>query len=294
MRLLLRDPKEKERSEVAEKRAVAVEKKTSRGRRRRTLLPKNREEIQQLWMKYKYNGDPVCRNRLIELYLPLVRYIAERVLAKLPKNVELDDLTSAGIFGLMDAVDGFDLNRGVKFETYCTTRIRGAILDELRSLDWVPRIVRNKSSRIETARSNLESRLGRPPSDLEIREELGVSQEEFNSLLADRKPRTITSLNEGSSDDNSRGEGDRLNMMPDHDALDPEEEFKKKEVAQFMMKGVSRKEKLILLLYYYEDLTMREIGTALNLSESRVCQLHSRIIGRLKQQLQKSKAELLS
>lgn len=263
-------------------------------RRRRRITPTNQEEVQQLWRQYKYNGDPVSRNRLVELYLPLVKYIAERVLTKLPQNIELDDLTSAGIFGLMDAVDGFDLSRGVKFETYCTTRIRGAILDELRSLDWVPRIVRNKANRIETAKSVLENRLGRPPSENEIQKELGVTREEFLSLLTDEKPRSMTSLNDGAKDDNSRGEGGRINMMPDKDALDPELEFKRKEVTDFVLKGVSRKERLILLLYYYEDLTMREIGSALNLSESRVCQLHSRIISRLKQQLKKHKTELLS
>jgi RNA polymerase sigma factor for flagellar operon FliA len=221
-----------------------------------------------------------------------VRYIAERVLAKLPQNIELDDLTSAGIFGLMDAVNGFDLSRGVKFETYCTTRIRGAILDELRSLDWVPRIVRNKAHRIENARSELEGRLGRPPSDLEIREELEVTTDEFKSLLMDAQPRTMTSLNDKTREDQSRGESSRMAMLPDKNAPDPEEEMRKKEITEFMLKGVSRKERIILLLYYYEDLTMREIGQALSLSESRVCQLHSRIISRLKQQLQKHQAEL--
>ena len=279
---------------MAEKNAAVVRKRRTRTRRDRKRSADEEARVRDVWVRFKQTGDPELRNQLIERYLPLVRYIAERVLAKLPQNIELDDLTSAGIFGLMDAVNGFDLNRGVKFETYCTTRIRGAILDELRSLDWVPRIVRNKAHRIEAARAELESRLGRPPSDLEIREELDVSNEEFQSLLMDAQPRTMTSLNDKARDDQSRGESSRMSVLPDKNAPDPEEELRKKEITEFMLKGVSRKERIILLLYYYEDLTMREIGQALNLSESRVCQLHSRIIARLKQQLKKHRTELTS
>jgi len=278
-----------------EKNVAVVKSKEPRARRARAkAAPQTQEQIQHMWARFKATGDPELRNRLIEKYLPLVRYIAERVLAKLPQNIELDDLTSAGIFGLMDAVNGFDLARGVKFETYCTTRIRGAILDELRSLDWVPRIVRNKAHRIDHAKTDLEGRLGRPPSDLEMREALGVSAEEFEGLIADSQPRSMSSLNDKVRDDQSRGDGSRMSMLPDQNAVDPEEELRKKEVTEFMLKGVSRKERLILLLYYYEDLTMREIGAALNLSESRVCQLHSRIISRLKTQLKKHQTELLS
>ncbi len=280
---------------MVEKNVAVVKSKEPRARRARAkAAPQTQEQIQHMWARFKATGDPELRNRLIEKYRPLVRYIAERVLAKLPQNIELDDLTSAGIFGLMDAVNGFDLARGVKFETYCTTRIRGAILDELRSLDWVPRIVRNKAHRIDHAKTDLEGRLGRPPSDLEMREALGVSAEEFEGLIADSQPRSMSSLNDKVRDDQSRGDGSRMSMLPDQNAVDPEEELRKKEVTEFMLKGVSRKERLILLLYYYEDLTMREIGAALNLSESRVCQLHSRIISRLKTQLKKHQTELLS
>src|ERR1041385_968384 len=125
-------------------------------------------DINEVWREFKRTGEERLRNILIERYLPLVRYIAERLLAKLPQNIDVDDLTSAGIFGLMDAVKGFDINRGLKFETYCTTRIRGAILDELRSLDWVPRIVRNKANRIDAAWKDLEIELGRTPTDMEM------------------------------------------------------------------------------------------------------------------------------
>ena len=279
---------------MAEKSATVAATGT-RPRRGRKIVPDDEANaVQKMWVRFKQTGDPVLRNSLIERYLPLVRYIAERVLAKLPQNIELDDLTSAGIFGLMDAVNGFDLSRGVKFETYCTTRIRGAILDELRSLDWVPRIVRNKAGRLEGARSELEGRLGRPPSDLEIREQLEVTGDEFKSILLDAQPRTMTSLNDKTRDDQSRGDSSRMSILPDKNAPDPENQMRKKEITEFMLKGVSRKERIILLLYYYEDLTMREIGSALNLSESRVCQLHSRIISRLRQQLEKHQSELAS
>ena len=155
---------------------------------------KNYANIEVVWKEFKRTGDKDLRNILIEKYLPLVKYIAERLLAKLPQNIELDDLTSAGIFGLMDAIEGFDLNRGVKFETYCTTRIRGAILDELRSLDWVPRIVRNKANRIENTWKMLEMELGRAPTDGEMAERLSLSVQEYEELLREASAITIVSL----------------------------------------------------------------------------------------------------
>jgi RNA polymerase sigma factor for flagellar operon FliA len=251
-------------------------------------------DIDELWREFKRTGDQKLRNILIEKYLPLVRYIAERLLTKLPQNIELDDLQSAGIFGLMDAVDGFDLSRGVKFETYCTTRIRGAILDELRSLDWVPRIVRNKANRIEQAWKGLEVELGRTPTDLEMAERLGISIDEYEEMIREASAISIVSLAENAKEDQGSKTLRKIDLLEDRKGVDPEEELKKKEITEFVTRGLSRKERLIILLYYYEDLTMREIGAALNLSESRVCQLHSRIIFRLKNQLKKFQSELLS
>src|ERR1043165_543685 len=141
------------------------------------------DEIQELWQKFK--ADPSSqelRNRLVEQYLPLVKYNGERIWARLPEGVELDDLVSAGIFGLMDAIDAFDLTRGVKFETYCVPRIRGAMLDELRTMDWVPRLVRSKASKMEEARKTLEAALGRPPRPDEMPQKLGVSLLELNKM----------------------------------------------------------------------------------------------------------------
>lgn len=250
--------------------------------------------IDEVWREFKKNGDKQLRNLLIERYLPLVKYIAERLLAKLPQNIELDDLTSAGIFGLMDAVQGFDLSRGVKFETYCTTRIRGAILDELRSLDWVPRIVRNKANRVEGAWKSLEMELGRAPTDLEMAERLSMSLEEYEDMIREASAITIVSLTEKTKEDQGSKTLRKIDLLEDKKGVDPEQELRKKEITEFVTKGLSRKERLILILYYYEDLTMREIGATLNLSESRVCQLHSRIIFRLKNQLKKYQTELLS
>src|SRR5262245_20590208 len=250
--------------------------------------------ISQVWREFKKTGEERLRNILIERYLPLVRYIAERLLAKLPQNIELDDLTSAGIFGLMDAVKGFDLNRGVKFETYCTTRIRGAILAELRSLDWVPRIVRNKANRIDAAWKSLEIELGRTPTDLEMAGRLNMSIGEYEELIREASAITIVSLTDKTKEDQGAKSLRKIDLLEDKKIVDPEDELKRKEITDFITKGLSPKERLIILLYYYEDLTMREIGATLNLSESRVCQLHSRIIFRLKSQLKKFQTELLS
>src|SRR5277367_737502 len=137
-------------------------------------------DVQQLWRDYRAEPSTELRNQLVELYLPLVKYNAERIWARLPEGVDLDDLISAGVFGLMDAIGAFDLDRGVKFETYCVPRIRGAMLDELRCMDWVPRLVRSKASKLEEARKAMEVELGRPPSDAEIAQKMGLPMEEYD------------------------------------------------------------------------------------------------------------------
>lgn len=251
-------------------------------------------DVIAMWREYKRTEDEGLRNVLIEKYLPLVRYIAERALSKLPQNINLEDLQSAGVFGLMDAVQGYDPERGVKFETYCSTRIRGAMLDELRSLDWVPRIVRSKANKIDKSWKALEVQYGRAPSDVEMAAHMELSETEYQEMAREASATTMTSLTTDTNNDDGSKSRSKLDLLEDKKGVNPEVEFKKKEVTEFITRGLSRKERLIIILYYYEELTMREIGEALSLSESRVCQLHSRIIFRLKHQLQKHQAELLS
>ena len=247
-----------------------------------------------MWREFKRTNDLCLRNTLIEKYLPLVRYIAERVLSKLPQSIQLDDLQSAGVLGLMDAVRGYDPERGVKFETYCTTRIRGAILDELRATDWVPRIVRSKANKIDKTFKVLEVQLGRNPSEIEMAPELDISLPEYQEMAREATATTMTSLTTDSREDDGSKSLRKVDLLEDKKGLNPEVEFKKKEVTEFITRGLNRKERLIIILYYYEELTMREIGETLSLSESRVCQLHSRILIRLKSQLQNVQTELLS
>lgn len=250
-------------------------------------------DLEAVWLEYKETAKEKLRNILIERYLPLVKYIAERVLVKLPQNVELDDLYSAGIFGLMDAVDGYDLERGVKFETYCTTRIRGSILDALRALDWVPRIVRNKAHRLDAVYAVLVTELGRTPTDLEVAERLEISPQEFEDMIRDANAVSMMSLNDQNSDDGESKSLRKIDILEDKRGSNPEEEALKNEITEFITKYLSRKERLIILLYYFEDMTMREIGATLGLSESRVCQLHSRIVFRLRNQLKKYQKDLV-
>lgn len=250
-------------------------------------------DLEAVWLEYKEQGGQHLRNRLVEQYLALVRYLAERIIVKLPQNVEVDDLYSAGIFGLMDAIDGYDLERGVKFETYCTTRIRGAILDSLRALDWVPRIVRNKAHRLDATWRALELELGRNPTDIEMADRLELSLDDYEEMLREASAVTMVSLTEQSTDDSDSKSLRKIDILEDKRGVLPEDEVLKKEITEFITKYLSRKERLIVVLYYFEDLTMREIGSALDLSESRVCQLHSRIVARLRLQLSKYQRDLV-
>ena len=250
------------------------------------------EEVEQLWVEFKKNpSNKELRNRLVEIYLPLVRYNAERIWARLPEGVELDDLISAGVFGLMDAIDAFDLGRGVKFETYCVPRIRGAMLDELRTMDWVPRLVRSKASKLNEAMKSLESRLGRQPSQQELAEELGISQEELEKMMVEASAVNLISLNKKWYETDSYKDVREIDILEDKKGEDPTKRIQRNDLMRLITKGLSRNERLIVILYYYEELTMKEIGATLDLSESRVSQMHSSIVARLQQLLAARKPE---
>ncbi len=254
--------------------------------------PKIPPEILAIWNAYK--ADPTnkeLRNRLVEQYLPLVKYNGERIWGRLPEGVELDDQISAGVFGLMDAIDAFDLTRGVKFETYCVPRIRGAMLDELRTMDWVPRLVRSKASKLAEAIKVCEARFGRPPTEQELAEHMEISLQELEKLIMDANAVNLVSLNKKWYETDSYKDVREIDILEDKKGEDPTRRIQKNDLMRLVTKGLNRNERLIIILYYYEELTMKEIGATLDLSESRVSQMHSSIVQRLQGQLGRRRPE---
>ena len=250
------------------------------------------EEVEQIWIEFKQDlSNQDLRNRLVELYLPLVKYNGERIWSRLPEGVELDDLISAGVFGLMDAIDAFDLSRGVKFETYCVPRIRGAMLDELRTMDWVPRLVRSKASKLNEAVKNLEARLGRQPNENELAEQMQISVPELEKMMLDANAVNLISLNKKWYETDSYKDVREIDILEDKKGEDPTRRIQKADLMRLVTKGLNRNERLIIILYYYEELTMKEIGATFDLSESRVSQMHSSIVDRLKNQLGRRRPE---
>ncbi len=250
------------------------------------------DDIQDVWVNYK--KDPTnqeLRNRLMERYFPLVKYNGERIWQRLPDGVELDDLISAGVFGLMDAIEAFDLNRGVKFETYCVPRIRGAMLDELRQMDWVPRLVRSKASKLAEATKHLDAKLGRAPTEQELSEHMGISIKELERMMLDANAVNLISLNKKWYETDSYKDVREIDVLEDKKGEDPTRRIQKSDLMRLITKGLNRNERLIIILYYYEELTMKEIGSTLDLSESRVSQMHTSIVQRLHEQLEKRRAE---
>jgi RNA polymerase sigma factor FliA len=246
-------------------------------------------ETQTLWSDYKRTGDKALRDRLILTYAPLVKYVAGRLGSGLPAHVEDDDLVSYGLLGLIGAIERFDPDRDIKFETYAIARIKGAIIDELRSMDWVPRSVRARARDIERAIADLERKLMRAPNDEEIASKLGVSEEEFQESLLEISRSSIAALDElwvGSS-----GTGEAVSLMEtieDPQAPEPQQSMAQTELREALGESIARlpeREKLVVTLYYYEELTLREIGEVLGVTESRVSQLHTKAILRLKARL---------
>lgn len=245
-----------------------------------------KEEIADVWRQYKTDQtNEYLRNRLVENYLPLVKYNGERIWARLPDGVELDDLISAGVFGLMDAIDAFDLSRGVKFETYCVPRIRGAMLDELRTMDWVPRLVRSKASKLGEATKTLEARFGRPATEAELAKHMDLSVAALEKMIIEANAVNLVSLNKKWYETDSYKDVREIDILEDKKGEDPTRRVQKTDLMRLVTKGLNRNERLIIILYYYEQLTMKEIGATLDLSESRVSQMHSSIVQRLQSQL---------
>jgi len=251
------------------------------------------QQLADAWNEYQKTHSEAIRNLLMEHYLPIVKINSERLGSKLPDEVEIDDLISAGIDGLRDAIKMFDLDRGVKFETYCATRIRGAILDGLRNKDWVPRLVRARANQLGQSRRRLEARLGRRPDAHELAAFMRLSENDFEKLLRDAHAVGIISLNRNFQDAESSREVRETDLVADRKAPNPMQAVHQEDVRDLITKGLSKNERLILILYYYEEMTMKEIGATLDLSESRVSQMHSAIIDRLRQNLDDRRDDFL-
>ncbi|MDR0389167.1 MAG: RNA polymerase sigma factor WhiG [Spirochaetaceae bacterium] len=250
------------------------------------VLDEQTEEA--LWIKYRKTRNPEIREGFIKQYAPLVKYVAGKVAVGMPHSVEFDDLVGFGVFGLLDAIDKFDPNKNVKFKTYAVTRIRGAIFDELRSIDWVPRSVRQKTKEVEDAISSLEAQLGRTATDQEIASSLGMNEDEFLKTIMKISGTSVLSLSDVwfSGDENDKVSIGESIESPS--SYNPDVIVEKEEIRRVIIESINElpdKEKKILVLYYYEDLTLKEIGQVLEVTESRVSQLHTKAILRLRSKL---------
>jgi RNA polymerase sigma factor FliA len=254
--------------------------------------PDARAALLQLWRDFKDDRSETAREQLILHYSPLVKYVASRVATGLPANVEQADLVSYGIFGLIDALEKFDLAREIKFETYAIPRIRGAIIDELRALDWVPRSVRFKAREVEKAYSELESSLKRAPNEAEIAQYLGVSRSELHDIVTQISFVTVAALEEVVSTGADRGESlSLLDTLADIATSDPSSGLEGHETRALLAAAIdslSEREKIVITLYYFEGLTLAEIGEVLGVTESRVCQIHTKAVGQLRNNLRET------
>jgi len=247
-------------------------------------------ELRDLWRRYKEEGDNGARERLVVAYSPMVKFVAGRLGAGLPSHVEDADLISYGLVGLIGAIERFEPERGIKFETFAMTRIRGAIIDELRSLDWVPRSVRSRAREIEAAQAKLEHELQRAPTEAELASKLNLTEEELQSALLEIANSSVYALDElWTVSDSSGDQVSLLDTIADEGAADPQEALATTEVKDRLTEaigGLPEREQLVVALYYYENLTLREIGEVLGVTESRVSQLHTKAVMRLKSHLQ--------
>lgn len=253
------------------------------------LASLSEERVRELWTRYKTSKDMDARERLILAYAPLVKYVAGRMSSGLPAHIDEADLISYGLLGLIGAVERFDPHRDIKFETYAVSRIKGSIIDELRSLDWVPRSVRSKAREIERVCADLENELQRAPTDEEICDALGMTQYEFHHALTQISNTSIVALDELWEISGSDGDtASLIETIEDPKARDPSRMLDLTEMKAQLARGIDAlpdREKVVIALYYYENLTLREIGEVLGVTESRVSQLHTKAVLRLKGRL---------
>ena len=245
--------------------------------------------VKAMWREYKDTGDRAVRDRLIVHYSPLVKYVAGRVGVGLPPNVEHADLVSYGVFGLIDAIDKYDLERAIKFETYAISRIRGAIIDELRSIDWIPRSVRSKSREVERTYAQLEGELHRSPTEQEVADTIGISIGDLHQIFSKVSYANVVALDELMHAGGERGDSLTLgDTLKDNRAEDPVMAFETQETKFLLSRAVNllpEREKIVVTLYYYEGLTLAEIGRVLGVTESRICQMHTKAVMQLRAKL---------
>jgi RNA polymerase sigma factor for flagellar operon FliA len=253
-----------------------------------TIPPAVDDELGLRWDAFKTSGDHEAREKLILHYAPLVKYVASRVATGLPSSVDQSDLVSYGMFGLIDALEKFEPGRGNKFETYAIPRIKGAIIDELRAMDWVPRSIRFKARELEKAQADLEAMLKRQPTEQELAERLGVSRRELHDMVAQISFVSVLALDEVVSSGSDRGEQVSLIDTLADKGIDPTWGLESQETRGLLaaaINSLSEREKIVVTLYYFEGLTLAEIGEILGVTESRVCQIHTKAVGGLRGQL---------
>lgn len=247
----------------------------------------------EIWKEYRKTKSIKLRDKLMLQYAPLVKYVAGKVSINMPDSIDYDDLVSFGTFGLLDAISKFDPSKDVKFKTYAVTRIRGTIFDELRAIDWVPRSIRQKSKEVDEATQKLEARLGRTATDREIADYMNISMSEYNKIVMKVSGSALLSLND--SWNTSENKNESVNLMSHIESpgsLQPDIMAERADVKRVIIEAIKElpeKEKRVLVLYYYEDLTLKEIGAVLDVTESRVSQLHTKSIARLRAKLTNSR-----
>jgi RNA polymerase sigma factor for flagellar operon FliA len=246
----------------------------------------NEAVLHDLWRSFKSTGDPALREKLILHYSPLVKYVAGRVGVGLPPNIEQADLVSYGIFGLIDAIEKFDIERAIKFETYAISRVRGAIIDELRAIDWIPRSVRHKAREVERAYAELEAQLHRTPTEAQVADHMGIAVGDLHQIFSQVSYVNVVALDELLSVGGEKG--DKLTLvdtLEDKHAEDPVLAFEGEETKYLLARAINQlpeREKIVVTLYYYEGLTLAEIGQVLGVTESRICQMHTKAVLQLR------------